>query len=169
MNSVISTWKGVLLALLGGVLLSACSGEPDEMKSHGGGMAKGAGIELTEATARATKPGMSTSAAYMTIRNTGKELLKLEALDSPVANKTELHTTLMEGGVMKMQHVDDFQLKPGETFILEPGGYHVMLMGLKQGIAAGDKVTVNFKFKNGTEITVDALAVEQVKGQHMAH
>ncbi|MGI9274912.1 MAG: copper chaperone PCu(A)C [Endozoicomonas sp.] len=169
MSSVISSWKVALLALLGGVLLSACSGDPEEMKSHDGGMAKRNGIELIEATARATTPGMSTSAAYMIIRNTGREVLQLEALESPVANRTELHTTVMQDGAMKMQQVEDFQVKPGEEAVLKPGGYHVMLMGLKKAIAAGDKVPVTLTFTNGNNITVEAVAMKEIKGQGMAH
>ena len=153
---------------LGLLSMVGCSDEAS-MKSHSGGMAKGQGVELINASARATTPGMTSSAAYMTIRNTGEELLELTGVESPFAKKSELHTTLMQDGVMKMEHVEVFQLQPGEEASFEPGGYHVMLMGLNQGIKAGDKVPVSLTFNGQKTVTVEAMAMEAIKGQEMAH
>ena len=127
------------------------------------------GIELHNASARATLPGMSSSAAYMTIRNGGRQPVQIQALASPLALKSELHTTEMSNGMMRMRRIDNLQINPGEAVELKPGGYHIMLMGLKQPIAANSEIPIIITFNNGVQKTVMAQTVEEVEGQHMAH
>ena len=129
----------------------------------------GDSIELLNASARATLPGMSSSAAYMTIRNGGRQPVQIQALASPLALKSELHTTEMRNGMMRMRRVDNLQINPGEAVELKPGGYHIMLMGLKQPIAANSAIPITITFNNGVQKTVMAHTVEEVEGQHMAH
>lgn len=129
----------------------------------------GGSIELLNASARATLPGMSSSAAYMTIRNTGQEPVQIQALDSPLALKSELHTTDMSNGMMSMRRIDNLQINPGEVVELKPGGYHIMLMGLKQPIAANSEIPIIITFSNGVQKSVMAQTVHEVEGQHMAH
>jgi copper(I)-binding protein len=61
---------------------------------------------------------------------------------SPVAGATEVHEMKMEGGVMKMRAVARIELPAGKTVKLEPGGYHIMLMGLSKPLKAGDTVPI---------------------------
>ena len=129
----------------------------------------GDSIELHNASARATLPGMSSSAAYMTIRNGGRQPVQIQELASPLALKSELHTTEMSNGMMRMRRVDNLQINPGEAVELKPGGYHIMLMGLKQPIAANSAIPITITFSNGVQKTVMAQTVEEVEGQHMAH
>ncbi|WP_419537023.1 copper chaperone PCu(A)C [Endozoicomonas sp.] len=126
-------------------------------------------LQLLNASARATKPGMSSSAAYMTIQNGTDKAVQIRSLTSPVAKKTELHTTEMNNGMMKMRRVDNLTINPGDEVELKPGGYHVMLMGLKKPIATNSKVPVTITFSNGDKKTVVAHAMDEIKGQHMAH
>ena len=125
-------------------------------------------IELLNASARATLPGMSSSAAYMTIRNGGRKPVQIQALECPLALKSELHTTEMSNGLMSMRRVDNLPINPGEAVELKPGGYHIMLMGLKQPIAANSEIPIIITFSNGVQKTVMAQTVEEVEGQHMA-
>ena len=127
------------------------------------------GIELLNASARATLPGMSSSAAYMTIRNGGRKPVQIQALECPLALKSELHTTEMSNGLMSMRRVDNLPINPGEAVELKPGGYHIMLMGLKQPIAANSEIPIIITFSNGVQKTVMAQTVDEVEGQHMAH
>ena len=126
-------------------------------------------IRFSHARARATHPGMSSSAAYMDIENHGKKGVHLVSLTSPVAKKTELHTTLMKDGVMKMQEVENLNIPVGDRVQLKPGGMHVMLMGLNRQIKEGDKVPVSMTFSNGQTVSVEAMAMAEIKGQGMAH
>jgi hypothetical protein len=67
---------------------------------------------------------------------------KLVAASSPVAGVVEIHEMAMEGSVMKMRAVPGLELPAGKAVDLKPGGYHVMLMDLKQQLKAGETVPV---------------------------
>ena len=65
---------------------------------------------------------------------------KLVSATSPVAETVQIHEMKMEGNVMKMGEVSGLDLPAGKLVELKPGGYHVMMMGLKQPLKGGDKV-----------------------------
>ena len=130
-------------------------------------------IQIHNAVARMTMPGMPSSAAYMTIRNDGPNRVQILSISSPVAKKTEIHTVVMSDGMMKMQQVDKLSIEPGEGLELKPGGYHVMLMGLKKTIEPTTQVPITMSFSNGDKITVVARTMDNndqhAKGKGMAH
>ena len=65
---------------------------------------------------------------------------RLLSASSPVAGVVEIHEMKMDGSVMRMRAVTELALPAGQTVALKPGGYHVMLMDLKQQLKAGDTV-----------------------------
>jgi hypothetical protein len=67
---------------------------------------------------------------------------RLVAASSPVAGVVEIHEMVMDGNVMRMRAIPGLDLPAGKTVALEPGGYHVMLMDLKQTLVAGSTVPV---------------------------
>jgi copper(I)-binding protein len=67
---------------------------------------------------------------------------KLVSASSPVAGVVEIHEMVMDGSVMKMRAVAGLELPAGKTVDLKPGGYHVMLMDLKQELKTGQSVPV---------------------------
>ncbi len=67
---------------------------------------------------------------------------KLVAASSPMAGVVEIHEMAMDGNVMKMRAVSGLELPAGKAVDLKPGGYHVMLMDLKQELKPGDAVPV---------------------------
>ena len=67
---------------------------------------------------------------------------KLVAASSPVAGVVEIHEMSMDGGVMKMRAMPGLELPAGKAVELKPGGYHVMLMDLKQQLKEGESVAV---------------------------
>ena len=68
---------------------------------------------------------------------------KLVSATSPVAGVVEIHEMAMVGDVMKMRQVPALDLPAGQAVALKPGGYHLMLIGLKQALKAGDTVPVS--------------------------
>jgi copper(I)-binding protein len=68
---------------------------------------------------------------------------KLVSASSPVAGVVEVHEMSMDGNVMKMRAIPVLELPAGKAVELKPGGYHVMLMDLKQPLKAGDTVSVS--------------------------
>ena len=65
---------------------------------------------------------------------------QLVAASSPVAGVVEVHEMTMEKDVMKMRAMKGLDLPAGKSVELKPGGYHVMLMDLKQQMKEGDTV-----------------------------
>ena len=132
------------LLLFAGVLVSATGYAAD--------------IEVKSAWVRATVPAQTVSGAYMQI--TSKAGATLVGVSTPVAEAVEVHEMTMDGGVMKMRAVPRLALSAGKTLTLKPGGYHIMLMGLKQKLKPGDKVSVTLKIENAKKkiqrVQVDA-------------
>jgi len=111
-------------------------------------------VGVTGAWAR---PGDAVSAAYMHIANEGDHPLRLTGAHTD-AGMAELHQSVMENDVMRMQRVDGIDIAPGETVALEPGGYHIMIMNLRRPLAEGDLVPLTLEFSSGVEITINARA-----------
>ena len=106
------------------------------------------------------KGGMSgmggTGAVYVTLSNAGSQADALVSASSDAAQTVELHEVKNEGGVMKMRPVSAIPVPAGGKTELKPGGYHIMLMGLKHDLKPGEKVPVTLKFEHGGEVHVEA-------------
>jgi hypothetical protein len=94
-------------------------------------------------------------AAYMTISTAGSEADQLVAATSPVADKVELHTHIVEGDVMRMRPVKAIDVNIGEPAVLKPGGLHVMLIGLKGPLKQGERFPLTLTFEKAGSVTVD--------------
>ena len=93
-------------------------------------------------------------AAYFTISNMGKAEVNVVSAASDVAKRTELHTHIMEGDIMRMRHIDKIAVPAGGSISLKPGGHHVMLMGLKRKLKEGESFPMTVTFDNGTKTQV---------------
>jgi copper(I)-binding protein len=102
-------------------------------------------VEVKEAWIRGTVPAQKVTGAFMQI--TGKINIRLVAAESPVAGTVEIHNMTMQNGVMKMFPVDGVDVPAGKTVKLAPGGYHVMMMGLKQQMKPGERVPLKLTFE----------------------
>ena len=60
------------------------------------------------------------------------------------------------GGMMQMQEVESIEIPAGETVVLEPGGFHIMLLDLKRELTPGETVEVTLTFETAGEQTVTA-------------
>ena len=110
-------------------------------------------ITIGHPYARATVAGQPTGGGYMSFANAGPAD-KLVAISADVSTSVELHTMTMEGDVMRMRQVDAIELASGKTVELKPGGYHVMFVGLKAPLKAGDKFPAKLKFEKAGEVDV---------------
>ncbi len=120
------------------------------------GMAQTGDVMVHEAWARASLGNAPNSAAYLTIETGGEEPDRLVATSSPLAERAELHTHVMDGGIARMRKVAAIEVAPGTPTVLEPGGLHIMLLGLRQRLAAGDSVPLTLVFEHAGEVTVEA-------------
>jgi len=107
------------------------------------------GIQIIDPRAKASVPGAMVSAAYLRI--TSPTAVKLMSVDSPAAGVTEMHAMALNDGVMRMHAVDAVDVPAGGSFEFKPGGYHIMLMQLKQPLKPGDKVPLVLTFEDAAK------------------
>lgn len=121
-------------------------------------LAAQAQVKVDDAWVRATVAPQKATGAFMQL--TAARPLKLVAVGSPLTDMVEIHEMKMDDGVMKMRAVDALPLPAGQAVALKPGGYHVMLMGLKGQIKAGDTVplTLTVEGEDGKRTAVEVKA-----------
>ena len=116
-------------------------------------------VKVDDPWVRATVAPQKATGAFMQL--TSPKAAKVVAASSPVAAMVEIHEMKMDDGVMKMRAVDALPLPAGQAVALKPGGYHVMLMGLKGQIKAGDAVplTLTVEGEDGKRMAVEVKAL----------
>lgn len=112
-------------------------------------------MHVMQGWSRALPPTAQAGAAFLMLHNMGTEADRLMALESPIAKVTELHTHIHENGVMKMTKLDDLAIKAGEMVMFEPGGYHVMLIGLNKALVEGETFPVTLIFEKAGKIELE--------------
>ena len=99
---------------------------------------------------------------FMRLVNGGNEADQLAGGESPVAGAVEIHKTTMEEGVMKMEHIPGLEIPAKGEVSLEPGGYHVMLIGVNRALQAGDTLPITLNFEKSGEMQLE-VQVREVK------
>lgn len=110
-------------------------------------------ITIKDPWARATV-GAGAGAAFLTINNAGSKADRLVSATSTVAKTTELHTHIKEGDVMRMRRIDAIDVPAKATTTLEPGGLHIMFLGLASPLAAGGSFPLTLRFAQAGEVSV---------------
>ncbi|MBP6513721.1 MAG: copper chaperone PCu(A)C, partial [Steroidobacteraceae bacterium] len=91
--------------------------------------------------------------------NRGRRADRLLSISTPRAESAQVHVTIRELDQVRMRRVDPLHVAAGERLVLEPGGTHVMLMGLRSPLLAGEKLPLTLLFETGGEVKVDANVV----------
>lgn len=99
---------------------------------------------------------MVNTAGYMLLRNTGSEPDFLIAASADFAEVVELHTMVMQDSVMKMDKVERIEIPAGGEVALQPGGLHVMFLGVNQELKAGGTTSFTLTFEKGGSVTLEA-------------
>ncbi|MEQ8651261.1 MAG: copper chaperone PCu(A)C [Kiloniellales bacterium] len=111
-------------------------------------------ITVDHPWARATAGQAPNGAAYFVLSNDGAKPDYLVSVAGDVAKRVELHQHSMSDGVMQMRKVEEIEVSPGDPTVLEPGGLHVMLIGLKAPLKQGESFPLTLTFKQAGEVTV---------------
>ncbi|MFM2042906.1 MAG: hypothetical protein RLY86_1482 [Pseudomonadota bacterium] len=118
------------------------------------GVADAADVTVGDAFVRAGAAQATAGAAFMTLTSPTSD--RLIAASSPVAERVELHTHIMDGGIARMRKVEGgIDLPAGAPVALQPGGLHIMLIGLKQPLREGETIQVALTFATAPALTVD--------------
>jgi periplasmic copper chaperone A len=116
-------------------------------------------VTVERAWVRTTVPTQASSGAFMHI--TALKDVRMTGARSPVAGVVELHEMKIDSGIMRMRPVDELHMKAGQSIELKLGGYHLMMMDLKQQLKAGEIVPLTLKFK-ATDGSVSKVEVKAV-------
>ena len=108
-----------------------------------------ANVKVEDAWVRATVAQQKATGAFM--RLTANQNARLVAAESSVAGVVEIHEMAMDKDIMRMRAVPALELAAGRTTELKPGGYHVMLMDLKQAVQAGQQVPITLIFEDANK------------------
>ncbi len=117
-------------------------------------------FQIDHPWARASAGAARNGAAYLTI-TAQSQPDKLTGASTPAATTTELHESMADMGMMKMRPVPGLSLEPGKKVTLAPGGFHLMMMGLKEPLKAGDTFPLTLRFERAPPLTV-TVTVEPV-------
>ena len=114
-----------------------------------------AAMKVTNGWIRATPPNAKMGAAYLTVMNHQDQADDLIGASSPLAEVVEIHNVKEENGMMKMYPLDSLEVPAKGTATLKPGGYHIMLINLKQAPKLGELHTLTLKFRQAPDLIVE--------------
>ena len=128
-------------------------------------------VDASGAWVRAAVPGQSGTGGFMKLAAGAP--LKLVAVATPVAGVAEVHEMKMDGDTMKMRAIPALELPARQTVELKPGGYHLMLMDLKQPVAAGASIPLTLTFEDArgakSTLVVQAPVMKAPEGEAGGH
>lgn len=125
-----------------------------------------AGLKVSNEYIRATPPHAKNSAAFLTITNTTDKDINLIAASSDISERVELHKHTKEDGMMKMRQVEAIMINANSSTELQPGGYHIMFLGLKEDIFEGQILDLSLSFDNGENMSF-LTAVKNIDMSHV--
>lgn len=122
-----------------------------------------ADIRAQNAWARATAPGQAAAGVFMDL--SADRPMSVVGGSSPASERVELHTMSMQDGVMVMRKVPEIRLPAGQVVQLKPGGLHIMLIGLKAPLQAGQSVPLTLQVRDAAGLVQDVQIEAEVRGQ----
>ena len=114
-------------------------------------------VQARDGWARPTVAGQPVGGAYLQLRNAGNVADRLLGASTSAAERVELHSMQMSADVMRMRQVDAIDLPAGATVDFAPGGLHLMLMGLKAPLRAGDKLPLVLRFEKAGDVKTELV------------
>ncbi|GJM15756.1 MAG: hypothetical protein DHS20C13_10830 [Thermodesulfobacteriota bacterium] len=127
-------------------------------------------IAINDAWVREVPPGSSVSAIYMTIQSNGDEDDKLVSMSSKAAESAELHTSKVDSnGVATMEMIEVLDIPSNNSIDFQPGGMHIMLIGLKESLVGKDSVNLKLVFEKAGEVMIEVPVKKGQEGGHKHH
>jgi copper(I)-binding protein len=123
-------------------------------------------VQIKDAFARATNPGQSVGGGYLTIDNPNDTADKLIGVTFAKASSVQIHEMKMEGDRMMMRDIGSLSIPAKSKVELKPGGYHLMLMGLKEPLNDGDVISISLQFEKAGKVDVK-MPVKALPQSHM--
>jgi copper(I)-binding protein len=124
-------------------------------------------VTVGEPWIRATVAAQKATGAFMTL--TSVQSVKLVGVSSPAAGVVEMHEMKMENDMMRMRQMPALDLPAGQAVKLAPGGYHLMLLELKQPLKEGEKIPLTLEFEDAKKVRSKVVVDAPVKPLNAAH
>jgi periplasmic copper chaperone A len=118
-------------------------------------------LSMINAKVRKPVEGRPT-AGYLTIENSGTAPERLVSLSTSDFGRVELHSSNMEGGMMKMEKLDGLDIAPSSQAVMEPGGLHIMLFDPVRPLNNGDSVKITLTFSNSGPIETNFVVLNEI-------
>ncbi|WP_111641218.1 copper chaperone PCu(A)C [Marinimicrobium alkaliphilum] len=126
----------------------------------------GAGVSVEDGYVRAPVPGRNVSAGFFTLHNHTEASVTLVAVQADFAERAEIHSHTHSDGMMRMRKEESVSVEAGATLAFAPGGYHIMLFGLQEGIGVGDELDLTIVFDDGESLTVPVMVRSLSRQSH---
>ena len=141
MKIIISLVFISVLSLFSGILFAATAAE---------------NMMIVDPYVRAVPPGQTVSACFMQLKNNSSMAHAIVKASSDVAKVVELHTHTHENGMMMMRQVEKMDIPANGETTLQPGGLHIMLIGLHNELKLDQKVSITLEFEDGSKKQIEA-------------
>ncbi|MEZ5582837.1 MAG: copper chaperone PCu(A)C [Candidatus Competibacteraceae bacterium] len=122
-------------------------------------------LVIKQPWARPTPPVANAGAAYFTVDNTQGQDDRLLSAEAAISERVELHTHLMDGDVVMMRKLDTVEVPAGQTVAFQPGGLHVMFIGLQAPLVEGNRFPLTLNFEQAGAVTVEVAIGQEPDAQ----
>lgn len=115
-----------------------------------------ADVKITDAWVKESIPGTENGAGYFTLTNESTQNMTIVGAATAASRAIEIHQHVLRDGMMRMRRVPELVVGPNETVVFQPGGYHLMLFGVKNPFKTGEQVEFTLKFSDGNQTSFEA-------------
>ena len=122
-------------------------------------------LTISHPWSRATAPSQKVGAVFMTIEPNGNNEDRLIGAASPAAETVQIHNHTMVDGVMRMRPVDGVDIPANGAAVLAPGGFHIMLIGLKAPLFEETVIPLTLEFEKAGKVEIEAVIKAAGAGQ----
>lgn len=126
------------------------------------------GLTVENSFVREMPPMAPATGAFMLLKNSANEEISIVSAASESADKVELHTHIMDGGVMRMRQTEKISVPANGETSLEPGGLHIMLIKPQPDLVEGKNVEILLNLEDGSTKTI-SVPVKKMQGLGMQH
>ncbi|MCB1189958.1 MAG: copper chaperone PCu(A)C [Leptospiraceae bacterium] len=152
------------------LLLSFCKEKATDKENKEAGIEKKPDLILENAWIKETPMDQMNSAAFLNIENNSNNPIKLLSVESDISETVELHETIYENEVMKMQMVENIVIPPKSVLELKPGSLHVMFINIKRDLKEGENISLALNFETiGKKSVMAKVKKHESMMQHEHH
>lgn len=122
-------------------------------------------LHWRDAWVRSLPPGAAVTAAYGSLMNHGSDTVTIVGVTSTTGTEAQMHDVIADGDQRKMTQLNSVDIAPGESLVFEPGGRHIMLLGVTDAPGEGSDLALCALSAMGTEACTRAPVTRQAPGE----